>query len=61
MPADETIDMEAVVCAVIDVALLRLRGRTLISGSEVVDVLLDLRIAVDAETQLGALLTPARS
>lgn len=61
MPADETIDMEAAVCAVIDNTLLRLRGRTLISGSEVVDVLLDLRIAVDAETQPGARLTPARS
>jgi hypothetical protein len=61
MLADETIDMESGVCAVIDDALLRLRGRTLISGSEVVNFLLDLRIAVDVEARLGGLLAPAPS
>jgi hypothetical protein len=61
MLVGETIDMESGVCAVIDDALLRFRGRTLISGSEVVDFLLDLRIAVDVEARLGALLLPAPS
>ena len=58
MLVGETIDMGPAVCAVIDDALLRFRGRTLISGSEVVDFLLDLRIAVDVEARLGALLLP---
>ena len=55
MLADETIDMEPAVCAVIDDALLLIRGRTLISGSGVADFLLDVRIAVDPETRLVAL------
>ena len=61
MSADETIHIEPMACTAIDDALLRFRGRTLVSGSEVVDVLLDLRIAVDAERRLGQVLTPARS
>ena len=61
MPVDQTIDVEAAVCAVIDDALLEFRGRTLVSGSEVVDVLLDLRIAIEAEARLGALLTPVQN
>ena len=46
-------------CALIDDALERFRGRTIVNGSEVVDFLLDLRLAVDFDARLEALLVPA--
>jgi hypothetical protein len=59
--AEQTIDAGAVVFTAIDDALHRFGGRTLVSGSEVVDLLLDLRIAIEAETRVGALLASAPS
>jgi hypothetical protein len=43
---------------VIDDGLVRFCGRTLVSGTEAVDLPLDLRHAVDVETRLGARLLP---
>ena len=42
----------------IDDALAGFRGRTLVTGTEVVDFLLDLRLALAAEHSLEALLEP---
>lgn len=61
MTATETIDVKPRAYAVIDGALERFRGRTLLSGTEVVDILLDLRLALDVETGLDALLAPVSS
>ena len=58
MLADETIDTEPTLCAVIDDALVQFRGRTLVSSCEVVDFLPDVRMAVDVEMRLGGLLAP---
>jgi hypothetical protein len=58
MSSGETIPMEPTVCAVIDDGLVRFCGRTLVSGTEAVDLPLDLRHAVDVETRLGARLLP---
>jgi hypothetical protein len=44
--------------ALIDEALERFRGRSLVSGTEIVDFLLDLRGGVDIEGQLERLTTP---
>jgi hypothetical protein len=61
MKTGESIDVKPQALVVIDDALLRFRGRTLLSSAEVVDVLLDLRIAVDFETRLDALRDPVPS
>jgi len=61
MPADETIHIDAAVFAAIDDALRRCRGRTLVSGSDVVDLLLDLRIAIETEKAVGPVLTATAS
>ncbi len=58
MTANEPLELGACVCASIDEALTRFQGRTLVSGTEVVDFLLDLRLVIDAETRLADLLVP---
>jgi hypothetical protein len=56
-PTQENVDADLVSAkyAVIDDALLRFRGRSLVSGAEIVDFLLDLRGVVDIEVQLETL------
>ncbi len=51
-------DVTAGKYAVIDEALIRFRGRSLVSGAEIVDFLLDLRGVVGIETQPQRLRTP---
>ena len=56
-PTRENVDAELASAkyAVIDEALDRFRGRSLVSGPEIVDFLLDLRGVVDIEAQLERL------
>ena len=44
--------------ALIDDAIVRFRPRHLVAGTEVVDLLLDLRLALDFDATLVALLDP---
>jgi len=48
----------AELCMLIDTALERFAHRNLVEGSEVVDLLLDLRLAVDFEARLAAVMLP---
>jgi hypothetical protein len=59
-PTQEIVDAEfaSAKYALIDEALERFRGRSLVSGTEIVDFLLDLRGGVDIEGQLERLTTP---
>ncbi len=49
----EIADAQTELCAVIDDALVRFQGRSLVSGQEVVDFLLDLRTTVAMEAQVA--------
>ena len=60
-PMRRSSDREPCVRAVIRDALLRWRGRTPASGTEIVDLLLELRDAVDVVMRLEALLAPVPS
>ena len=52
-PPNEVVDLRREMCAVIDNALVQLQGRSLVSGPEVVDFLLDLRSTVEIEVQVA--------
>jgi len=52
-PRREIADVRTEICAVIDDAILQCRGRSLVSGQEVVDFLLDLRTTVAMEAQVA--------
>jgi len=52
-PRPEIADVQTEICAVIDDAIRRCRGRSLVSGQEVVDFLLDLRSTVEMEAQVA--------
>jgi hypothetical protein len=52
MLARASIDRASRLCDLIDAAVPKFRGRTLVSAAEVVDLLLDLRFAVELECSL---------
>ena len=54
-------EAQPAIFTVIDDALLRMQGRSLLSGVEVVDFLLDLRSTVALELQLESLRVPVAS
>jgi hypothetical protein len=56
-PQTEIVDLRSEICAVIDSAIVSFQGRSLLSGPEVVDFLLDLRSTVEIELQVA--LVPA--
>ena len=58
MTEHEHLDATPGTYALIDDAIAGFRGRTLIAGTEVVDFLLDLRLALAASLSLEALLEP---
>jgi hypothetical protein len=61
MPATETTHPTPRPSAVIDDALIRFRNRNLLSGTEVVDFLLDLRLVIDREPRVDALVVAGPS
>lgn len=52
-PHSEVVEVRTEISAVIDDALMRFQGRSLVSGTEVVDFLLDLRGTVECEVQVA--------
>ena len=54
MPTRETVDQNDDACGAIDDALRQFGGRSLVSSSEVVDCLLDLRAAIESGARLDA-------